>query len=362
MCRDLEAAGFELSQTALYWCYRTGFPKGGDLSKMADAAAGAERVVVGPDRYNRNTQETGFTGGADYNITAPSTPLAVALDGWFTKGKVKPAVEVIIWARKPVSEKTELANMVRWGVGGVNCGACMVPFGEGGHPADMYGESYMSSGHGQPDSDIQSICGGKREGVYVNPAGRFPANLLCMDSALGDGSRYFDVDAWASEHGYTEDGWADAAAAGLLQVAKPGRSEKNRGCEGMDESDSGHRPNLRCLQCGKRQHSRTPCTCGAGEWEAIPLLPTTNPHPTCKPVRLFAYLLDFLCPPGGTVLDPFLGSGTTLVAAAQSARNGIGCELEEDYFAIAKARVAHAVETAAGVPQAQGTLDLAAAQ
>lgn len=351
MCRDLEAAGFELSQTALYWVYRSGFPKGGDLSKMADAAVGAEREVVGSNPNHRDVAVGGQYGTVPMlnlcshgDITAPASPLAVALDGWFTKGKVKPAVEVIIWARKPISERTELANMARWGVGGVNCGKCMVPFGEGGQWTDhvatgLATDKFFTSGE---TPEIEKVA---------NPAGRFPANLLCMDEALGEGSRYFDVDAWAAEHGYTEDGWADAAAAGLLQVAKPSRGEKNAGCEGFpampSNFDIGRR---KCTACGawewrSGQPDLRRCNCPNPDWvEVKPHHSNTNPHPTCKPVRLMAYLADFLCPAGGTILDPFCGSGTTGVAAVQSGRDFIGCELEAEYVGIAEARIAHAAQ------------------
>ena len=303
MCRDLEAAGFELEQTAFFWCYRSGFPKGQDLGKAIDARAGAQREVIGTrvDAFGdaelsetddgRNlwgkpsTKEAVLYGG-------PATDLAVALDGWYTKGKVKPAVEVIIWARKPISEKTELANMERHGVGGVNCGACMIPSDEP-IPVNVLPEW---SGFGELKQP---------EYVQKQQAGRFPANLLvtgaetCGVDALGEeDSRYFSVSKWAEEHGYSED-WAAVAEAGVLQVCKPAASEKSAGLDG-------------------------PCK-----------------HPTCKPVTLFAYLIEFLTRPGAVVLDPFAGSGTTLCAAAMTGRAGIGMELEPDYFTIMEARVRH---------------------
>lgn len=74
-------------------------------------------------------------------------------------------------------------------------------------------------------------------------------------------------------------------------------------------------------------------------------------HPTCKPVRLMAYLIQFLTRPGATVLDPFLGSGTTLCAAAQTGREGIGIDLSAEYLEIAKARVRHAEAAAHEKPE-----------
>ncbi len=166
--------------------------------------------------------------------------------------------------------------------------------------------------------------------------GRYPANLLCTEDALGEGSRYFDVDAWAAEHGFAEDGWAEAAAAGMLQVPKPSRAEKNAGCEGLPEKI---KPRL--------EGDTRPCHRDDGlSFDGHEHYMARNPHPTCKPVRLFAYLAEFLCPAGGTMLDPFAGSGTTGVAAVQSGRSFIGCELSDEYAAIAEARIAHAIEAA----------------
>ena len=343
MCRDIEAAGFELSQTALYWCYRSGFPKGSDLAKSADRDAGEERTEGA--REWRGGQRTGGilgeeSGGCGRNLgtqtlvkfDTPVSPLAVALDGWFTKGKVKPAVEVIIWARKPISEKTEFANMAKWGVGGVNCGACMVPFenDEDAGVTEAIFNRVRGKHRGRGEGGIYGI--GQDEDMVntasANPAGRYPANLLCMDSALGEGGRYFDIDLWSREHGFTEDGWAEAAEAGLLQVPKPSRAEKNAGCEGLPEHRAG----------GMEARNRDS---GRGQFDGEQQY-AHNPHPTCKPVRLFAYLAEFLCPAGGTVSDPFTGSGTTGVACVQTGRSFIGCELSDEYADIAEARIAHA--------------------
>lgn len=359
MCRDLEAAGFELSQTALYWVYRSGFPKGGDLSKMADARAGAEREVTrtwtGGMRTGciANSVETNLGTQTKPMYDNPVSPLARELDGWFTKGKVKPAVEVIIWARKPISEKTELDNMTKWGVGGVNCGACMVPSDE---PITV-NVLEQWSGLGQLKQPSY---------VSTQQTGRFPANMLVTNNALGDGSRYFDVDKWADEHGITEDGWADAAAAGVLQIAKPSRGEKNAGCEGLEKHTATVTMGLvkQCANCGGKAINSRGLACGCDK--PTPILvkqaekPRANHHPTCKPVTLMAYLISFFTKPGATVLDCFCGSGTTGVACAQTGREFIGIELDADdqgYIAIAEARIAHA-EALAAEKQAAAQLSL----
>lgn len=64
-----------------------------------------------------------------------------------------------------------------------------------------------------------------------------------------------------------------------------------------------------------------------------------NNHPTVKPVKLMEYLIKLVCPEGGTVLDPFMGSGTTGMAAKKLKRKFIGIELDPDFYNIAKKRI-----------------------
>ena len=334
VCRDLEEAGFELAQSCFTWVYRSGFPKGDDLSKRADKRAGAERTDGA--REWCGGQRAGGILGTNFGTQtivkydAPATPLAVALDGQFTKGKLKPAMEFIIWCRKPISEATEFDNVVRWGTGSVNCGKCMVPYDDAEPDAGWIGYS----GHGQPvGSALHGNENGalNKDGGVKYSAGRFPANVLCMDDALGEGSRYFDIDSWSREHGIAEDGWADAAAAGMLQVPKPSRAEKNQGCEGLPERKAGS------LEFRNRDS-------GKGQFDGEQTF-ASNAHPSVKPIRLFSYIIHLLCPSGGLVLDPFCGSGTTGVAAVQAGYQFIGCDMEPEYCEIARARIEHAAAT-----------------
>ncbi len=294
MCQDLELAGFELAQTAFFWTYNTGFPKGTNLSKAANDKNESEYI----------TKE---------------------LDGWFTKGKVKPAVEVIIWARKPRSESSELDNMVEHGVGGVNCGSCMLPFDgdEWEYPA---GQGDVSGYH------IHSKQFRVDNPIKANPKGRFPANLIVTDDSIGEDSRFFSIDTWAKENGYSED-WVDVADSGILNIKKPSRLEKEEGCELLDEKFSG-------MSNGAQIHGE-----GYDKGQGIGLNRVTkkkNHHPTCKPVKLMAFLINFLTKKGQTILDPFCGSGTTGVACMQSKRNFIGFDIDEQYVKIALARCLYA--------------------
>ena len=188
-----------------------------------------------------------------------------------------------------------------------------------------------------------------------NPNSRWPANLLITDDALNDGtitktiphggddkpldtremgwgfkrmpstlqdegskSRYFDIDVWAEK-------W------GLLQYPKASTSERNEGCDGLE------------LKRGGSMMANTGETMRLGraslKGEPKEKQPTGNFHPTIKPVHLIAYLVRLISKEGDVVLDPFLGSGTTLMACKMLGRKGIGIEKEKDYCEIAVKRI-----------------------
>jgi len=155
--------------------------------------------------------------------------------------------------------------------------------------------------------------------LLFKPEGRFPPNLLVSDDALGEAdSRFFSLDAWAEGRGLSEH-WCEAARAGLVQVAKASKAEKNEGIgETVSRCKKGARP------CDWANENKSP-----------------NNHTTVKPVTLMSYLIHLACPPGGLVLDPFVGSGTTCVAAIQGGFRSIGIELDPSYCEIARARCEH---------------------
>ena len=138
--------------------------------------------------------------------------------------------------------------------------------------------------------------------------GRFPANLLVEDQALNGHSKFFDLDSWAD-------------TLPFLAVPKASKSEKNKGLEGFDDKNA--------MRVNAPRENE----------EAKHATLTKNHHPTVKPLKLMSYLITLTTRPGDTVLDPFVGSGTTVVAAEQLGRVGIGIEREAEYAEIARARV-----------------------
>src|SRR3990167_2847888 len=100
-------------------------------------------------------------------------------------------------------------------------------------------------------------------------------------------------------------------------------------------------PGLKCRICGKWKVSGSPCTCSEPDWESVEFdrEPVVNVHPTVKPIALMRYLIRLVAPPNGLVIDPFLGSGTTLLACRLENVNGFGIEKEIEYEPLIKGRL-----------------------
>lgn len=259
----------------------------------------------------------------EFNRSAPATPEAVQWDGWRSSSvPLKPSSEQILWVTKPAEPGPARANVLKWGTGAVNVEECRVPTPEGvtcERPVKKR-QDYFPHGYRAIDDHPDGYVTG-------SASGRYPSNLLVSARALGDDSRYGDLDAWAREHGISDE-WLDAAlSAGVLRVPKPSRSEKNAGCEGLEE-----RPE-------PWEHKQW---VAGGQNKGATCKPRSNNHPTTKPVTLMAFLCTLACPRAGVVLDPFLGSGTTAIAAVQTGMHFIGIEREPEYVAIAEARIAAA--------------------
>jgi len=138
---------------------------------------------------------------------------------------------------------------------------------------------------------------------------------------------------------------------------KASRSERELGCETLIEGArtwlrNSYRdrigpmagrgaPGLKCKSCNKWKNSGNPCKCEAPEFEQVQFekKQVGNVHPSVKPIKLMKWLVKLITPPGGTVLDPFLGSGSTLCAAVSEGFNCIGIEREEEYIKIANTRI-----------------------
>jgi DNA modification methylase len=305
MAVAIRLAELEIRDQILY-LYGTGFPKSHNISKAIDKAAGAKRDVVGvredfAARANTkpsNRQKMGKFADDAHNmgeITAPATTAAQQWDGYGTA--LKPAHEPLVLARKPF-KGTVANNVLEHGTGAINIDGCRV---EGAKPDTTRGQG---GGNGKY-SEI-----GAQGRIVDDGLGRFPANVI------HDGSpEVMDLfpDAGKSSAAPRRNSARDNVAHG---------KEYANVTAGHDDSGSASR----FFYCAK-----------ASKWERE--LGGTNKHPTVKPIALMSYLIRLITPPGGTVLDPFMGSGTTAIAAILEGKKFIGIERDPEYFEIACQRI-----------------------
>jgi len=273
--------------------------------------------------------------------------------GWGTG--LKPASEHWILARKPLSAVSTAANVQRWGTGALNIDACRVPGGS--RPA----RTGLAVGHGKR---------GPSEAVGQTPLGRWPANLVlshavkcgrqcdpsCPVEELDCQSGYSQTrhnytpsdcggNTWGGTfqirrgpRGYDDEGWASR----FFYVAKPSVHERDAGLE--------HTPVRIADPFGQHRSRRSHTT---RRLDGRPPRRAHNHHPTVKSVALMRYLCRLITPPGGTVLDCFAGSGSTLVAAKSLGFHAIGIERDLEYVEIICQRVRH-VQPPAALLEASG--------
>ena len=226
--------------------------------------------------------------------------------GWGSA--LKPAHEPIVLARKPLAERTLEANVARYGTGALNIDACRVPAPEGSVVRVAHFESGSKRGFG----------GGLEGGSRTEPQrlGRWPANVI------HDGSdevlRHFpEAPGQLAPARNDGDSQGNAVYGALKHVTREPEPRADCGDDG--------RTAARFFYCAKASRSDR----GDG-----------NSHPTVKPTALMAYLCRLVTPPGGTVLDPFTGSGSTGVAALREGLRFVGIEAQAAYLEIARRRIA----------------------
>jgi len=299
----IENAGFEI-RDSIQWLYGQGFPKSMNVSKAIDKAAGVERERQETQKREQPSvgiHASGFgVDGWAPQVDTPITAEAATWQGWGTA--LKPAHEPIVLARKPLIG-TVTHCVLNYGTGGINIDGTRI------------GDEIMTEGYGTPSGSGIYRWNTTDEAAPTNenPAthsGRFPSNVLIdehtaelLDQQVPDVARFF-------------------------YCAKPSTAERNAGLEGMPE---------------KRPDERT--TTGMGTFDEKGVGKQANHHPTVKPISLMRYLCRLITPPGGTILEPFTGSGTTIAAAVFEGFNVIGCEMTEEYLPIIVGRTKWAQTT-----------------
>jgi site-specific DNA-methyltransferase (adenine-specific) len=327
----LEHAGFEVRDRVSHF-FGTGFPKSLDVSKAIDKAAGAEREVIGSRDYGANNATSkgayNFRGRDVDNgsaktsalVTAPATEDAKRWAGWGTA--LKPAAEDWWLARVPL-EGTVAGNVGAHGTGALNINGCRIA---GMKPATTRGQGGANGRYGPLNAQGRIEDDGR---------GRWPANVVlshapecteacapgCAVAALDEQSEAMGMhSAGASSRGGNINVTVPPGYSGGLGVKAPFRvGDVERGAHAS-----------RFFYCAKPSTSERNAH---GE----------NTHPTVKSIALMRYLVRLVTPPGGIVLDPFTGSGTTGVAAMLEGARFIGVEQDQAYVALARARIGGAL-------------------
>ena len=334
----IEDAGFEI-RDSIAWMYGSGFPKSMDVSKAIDKAAGAERTerlapkaghenFVGRDnmralREGTMAQEGGFArpwmsdpaaverAHWDY---APATPEAAEWEGWGTA--LKPAFEPIVVARKPLIG-TVAQNVLTHGTGALNIDGCRVESdrGEQSYTVTRWKPGATLNREGgtwkRDDADAPTVSG-------TLPSGRWPANVILDEHAAAE------LDA----------------QTGILTSGKmmPTHTVASRNTYGQDAEggfttmetygDTGGAS--RFFYCAKAGKKERPVVDGVS-------------HATVKPLTLMRYLVRLVTPPGGTVMDHFAGSGTTIEAAILEGFPSIAIEDDETHIPLIEFRINRAL-------------------
>lgn len=357
MAVRIEDAGFEI-RDMIAWVYGSGFPKSLDVSKAIDKAAGAEREVIGKTVRSANRAAApDQSGGKSYRlegeseITRPATDEAKQWQGWGTA--LKPALEPITVARKPLVG-TVAANVLGHGTGALNIDGCRVP-------AETMPQNTGNGGMPRRHEDEQ-----RDPGIVSQPhaLGRWPANVIHDGSneilaafpvapgQMADASRSTKPRNSQHIYGALRRGRGDEAsantdnagavgfsmrpgmrrldtgsAARFFYCPKASRADRNEGTEGLPQRQGGMVSNTSGQHLTRRDDYEPP--------------QVGNHHPTVKPTDLMSYLCRLVTPPGGLVLDPFMGSGSTGKACMREGFRFLGIEREAEYLAIARARIEH---------------------
>jgi len=350
----IRLAGFEIRDT-VYWCHGSGFPKSLNIGLAVDKERGfpdrGHRIAVANRHHPDGTLEPNGEYLPEYEPQSE--------DGKRYKGLgtgLKPAVEPIVLARKPIEKGLTIAgNVLKWGTGALDIDGTRV-----GNETIVY-----KNGCGGGKNKINRMMGGNIENDFNfrkkewKQTGRFPSHLILDDSA--------EVEAIFPMSGNKMDMRTECKAGNPVNVSyggkkessprpqdfggsasryfkkipsrviyqsKPSKSERNKGCEGMEDKVKA----MGNQAAAEIKRGNNPVET-IDKKSGMSLVMMKNHHPTVKSTALCEYLITLISRDDQIVLDPFAGSGSTLIAAKRLGRRWIGIEQEAEYVAIAKARL-----------------------
>jgi DNA modification methylase len=387
MAVAIEDSGFEI-RDMIAWVYGSGFPKSLNIGKAVDKLQGNEREeyladIAYPDSDcwgtpNNNITSKGVFAGDIYGDGIKESVKGGKIkrdkgtsewEGWGTA--LKPAHEPICMARKPLAEKTVAENCLKYGTGGINIDESRVGNERVKQLTDVKAMQKFKEQDGREHKEVEN-----RPVSYKQ--GRFPANLIHDNSeevrecfpetkstprtatvgGTGGVGVSTNFQRGSETSNFNDSGNASRFFKSIIYQAKASKSERNKGCEGLEEKErESQNVYFKCKNCNNwidktpsqsRKHQRPNSTCQCeipNEESVVKKSSNQNNHPTVKPVALMEYLIKMVTPTNGIVLDPFMGSGSTGVACVLNDFEFVGIDLDKDYCEIARARIEGVKET-----------------
>ena len=292
----IEDANFDI-RDQIQWVYYSGFPKSKNVALAIDKGEGhPNRGRAIPTASIYQASDTKHEHKLTSNPVGPYEPKSDDAKKWAGYGTaLKPSQEPAVLARKPL-EGTVAENVLRWGTGGINVDGCRIAYGDPAWPG--------------PEG---ATCRANVAPSHFSGVDQAPGKLYTTGG--------HDLGRWP---------------ANIYQCPKASRSEREAGCESLPP-----RAGFDAVERKEGSAGLDNPRAGAGRTAGE----VRNCHPTVKPIAVMRWLVRLVTPEGGTVLDPFTGSGTTGIAAVLEGRDFLGAEMndtpEEPFVSIAKARIAY---------------------
>ena len=363
MAVAIEDAGFEI-RDQMMWLYGSGFPKSLNIGKAVDKKQGNDREVLGTKITNVGMQGNNFKRGSESG-EVEVTKGDSEWEGWGTA--LKPAHEPIVMARKPLSESSIVDNVLKHGTGAINIDGCRVEGNDAKYPdtnPDFRDQGKKSKeAIGIDKLSFGQVSGAERKKVVRKSRSEDGVWTDGNSGMKAEGTQYADADPRGRFPANVMHDGSDVIVNQFPEGAKGSTTPRNRGTVGMFGMPNDATPEYadegsaaRFFYCPKtsksERHSnlddhKTSVGANGNKWtdqdyrrgDTKPTTERKNTHPTVKPVELMKYLCRLVTPKGGTVLDPFMGSGSTGMAAKDEGFDFIGIEKEKEYFEICESRI-----------------------
>lgn len=354
LAMTLERAGFEI-RDQIMWIYSSGFPKSQDIGKSIERSQGKRKklknvnssniVGIGTQCPQCGKYENGSNQKKCQSDPCPLKEVLKPADnewaGWGTA--LKPAHEPIALARKPVKGSIK-DNVQEWGTGGLNIDACRVKADDLQEIAAWHARYQYTSGSKATFNNILSESQDKQRQKHSGEfdstkaqedilKGRFPSNVL---GEIPDYQKYFYCPKVSRKERHMGFDNANSTKSMLDDMGASYIDDKGNPVpyEGRHNRLQIYIPGVGAIYTHglKDEYAKWCVKNNKTNLDG-------NNHPTVKPVALMEYLIKLITPPGGTVLDPFNGSGSTGMAAAGLGFDYIGLELDPNYVEITQKRI-----------------------